>query len=44
MILLEILQSLLMDAAITVLIVIEMEIAIILWRRAEKVDKTQEKV
>lgn len=44
MILLEILQSLLLDGAITVLIVIEMEIAIILWRRAEKVDKTQETV
>ena len=42
MILLEILQSLLVDGAITVLIVIEMEIAIILWRRAEKVDKVQD--
>lgn len=44
MILLEILQSLLVDGAVTVLIVIEMEIAVILWRRAEKVDKTQETV
>lgn len=44
MILLEILQSLLVDGAITVLIVIEMEIAVILWRRAENVDKTQETV
>ena len=42
MILLEILQSLLVDGAIAVLIIIEMETAIILWRRAEKVDKTQE--
>lgn len=40
----EILQSLLVDGAIAVLIIVEMEIAIILWRRAEKVDKTQEKV
>lgn len=42
MILLEILQSLLVDGAITVLIVIEMEIAIILWRRAENIDKVQD--
>lgn len=44
MILLEILRSILVDGAITVLIVIEMEIAVILWRRAENIDKTQEKV
>lgn len=44
MILLEIIRSILVDGAITVLIVIGMEIAVILWRRAEKVDKTQEKV
>lgn len=42
MILLEILQSLLVDGVITVLIVIEMEIAIILWRRAENIDKVQD--
>ena len=44
MILLEILRSLLVDGAITILIIIEMEIAVILWRRAEKVDKAQEAV
>jgi len=44
MILLEILRSLLVDGAITVLIVIEMEIAVILWRRADNIDKTQETV
>ena len=42
MILLEILKSLLVDGAITVIIVIEMEIAIILWRRAENIDKVQD--
>lgn len=42
MILLEILRSLLVDGAITVLIVIEMEIAVILWRRADNIDKVQD--
>lgn len=42
MILLKILQSLLVDGAITVLIIIEMEIAVILWRRADNIDKVQD--
>ncbi len=42
MILLKILQSLLVGGAITVLIIIEMEIAVILWRRADNIDKVQD--